>query len=511
MRTLAGALIVAAGCASAPIRPADQLRLADADAKVLEGCYDCLLEARDTFRQLATARARPLVVSRLFEVQVLIGLRERELAMDASHSFTEAEALLPELPPAAEGALVLELARIIPPDPAGVTRASVRDGEPGLRAWARGLAPLRERLALATLSAPFRDYVDRGVACAAASVGVRQGDSPAAETTAPALLKYRYSLCPAFRPDPLGEVGSAVPRFVEALLYRSRRPTITFTANFMREQREWITAAYQRFPKSPSATYALGALHQVAGDCRSALRLYDETLALVPAHETAALQRVVCLGVIGEYEAAIAGATAIIDAQYFNRAEAYYWRSWGHYRLKHLTEARADIDRALALELTARSFALGGFIKHDQKEYDEAEHNLKAALDMDRTVCLARWYLGLVAFARENWQEVGEAFGRSAACYRTAADESTARLAAVEAGDLDPDFKAAQIAGLQTAIREDRTQEQASYLNAANGFVQSKQLPRAAEMLALVPDDSPHAPAARELRTYIAAVNTSGQ
>jgi hypothetical protein len=54
---------------------------------------------------------------------------------------------------------------------------------------------------------------------------------------------------------------------------------------------------------------------------------------------------------------------------------------------------------------------------------------------------------------------------RSAACYNTAADESTARLAAIDAGDLEPDFKAAQIAGLHKAIRGARLR---TYIAAVN-------------------------------------------
>ena len=48
------ALIVAVGgvrCASAPIKPADLQALARADALVLDGCYDCLLEARGIYGQ----------------------------------------------------------------------------------------------------------------------------------------------------------------------------------------------------------------------------------------------------------------------------------------------------------------------------------------------------------------------------------------------------------------------------------------------------------------------------
>ena len=37
-------LVVSVGCASAPINKLDVAALAQADARIREGCYDCLLE-----------------------------------------------------------------------------------------------------------------------------------------------------------------------------------------------------------------------------------------------------------------------------------------------------------------------------------------------------------------------------------------------------------------------------------------------------------------------------------
>ena len=62
---LAG-LVVSLGCASAPLKPPDLAELDKADALVLQGCYDCLIEARDIYARVGVARARPFVVSRIF-------------------------------------------------------------------------------------------------------------------------------------------------------------------------------------------------------------------------------------------------------------------------------------------------------------------------------------------------------------------------------------------------------------------------------------------------------------
>ena len=43
--------LLSLGCASAQIRKANELALARADARVLEGCYECLRDARDVLQR----------------------------------------------------------------------------------------------------------------------------------------------------------------------------------------------------------------------------------------------------------------------------------------------------------------------------------------------------------------------------------------------------------------------------------------------------------------------------
>jgi hypothetical protein len=54
---------------------------------VLEGCYDCLLDTRGIYARLAQSNDRKTAasaVARLFETDVLLALREKELALDSS-------------------------------------------------------------------------------------------------------------------------------------------------------------------------------------------------------------------------------------------------------------------------------------------------------------------------------------------------------------------------------------------------------------------------------------------
>src|ERR1700689_3147956 len=129
---LAGTLFAAA-CASAPPRlPAPDPAIAAAaeaaalrqrliaanavaDARVLAGCYQCLSEARGTYENAAAvADLRPTVVQRLFEVNLLLALREKELAMDSGESIRRARAIAVELPHDAAADAALATVEAIP-------------------------------------------------------------------------------------------------------------------------------------------------------------------------------------------------------------------------------------------------------------------------------------------------------------------------------------------------------------------------------------------------------------
>jgi len=502
------AMLVLVGCASTPVRPADVPRLADADAHVLNGCYTCLLDARDAYAALAATRARPAVVMRLFETELLLGLREAEFAVSPVEAFRRAEALLPDLPAGADGAFLLELARAIPPDRQGTPRVNVRQASRERQEFAAStLGTVFTRLDASTAALAFRNYLSASVACLAQAVGIRTtGPAPTIPADVPPLVRYRLATCPNTRTEPLEQVAVDVPAFAEAAFFRARIPAPSMTVARVAEQRLALAAAGDLFPASPSVLYGVGAFHQTLGDCRMAVDRYDALLAIEPDHEDGALQRVVCLGYLARHEDAIAASTRLIDERFDNMGEAYYWRAWNHHKREQLTLARADIDRAMSLHIDSRVLSLSGIIKYEQREFDGAARDLLGAINMDSAQCIARWYLGLVAFEREDWPGTGNQFEASAGCYRVSADRSEQDLATMRDADLDPAFKASQMAGFDAVIAEDRSQEQASYLNAANGYIRAAFADNARLMLARITADSAQASAASELSRYLDAI-----
>src|SRR5579864_9623602 len=163
---LAVAIAGAAGaCASAPLKKADLAALAIADARELDGCYDCLTEARDTYARIGVGRARPLVVTRLFEIELLLALRAKELAMDPAASFQQAQALAPELAPTVFAARYLDDVADVLPDDLGTPAA---DRSAAIRAHASRLADVSgevEWLAAGPLREPVGQYLALALDC----------------------------------------------------------------------------------------------------------------------------------------------------------------------------------------------------------------------------------------------------------------------------------------------------------------------------------------------------------
>src|SRR5262245_34862344 len=90
----AACALVTAACASGRIKRENAMALAAADGRVLEGCYDCLIQARDGYERLASAKyvKRDTVALRLFEANLLLVLREKELQLDWAASIERAKA-----------------------------------------------------------------------------------------------------------------------------------------------------------------------------------------------------------------------------------------------------------------------------------------------------------------------------------------------------------------------------------------------------------------------------------
>ncbi len=505
-------LLVSVACGSAPIKKADAIALAEADGQVLQGCYDCLRDARVTYARVAVGKARPLVIARLFETDLLITLREKELALDSSAAFREAEALAKELPLTIEAARYLADVDAVAGDDLGWAHQEMRAFYSAHVAFSPKAEAEIQWLKTPGLAEPVRDYLAIAINCGYPSrprPGQPPGrfQPPVVPANAPPLIAYRVGICRDVQSAVLAKVREDVPRFVETGYFLSRPALVTVKSTGGGNARAWLDEAYKRFPTSPAVTYLTGNFNQLIGDCRSALKFYDETVAIEPGHENAWLGRVMCLTYVKRNDEAIGAAThMIVDLKTDNIDQAYYWRAWNYYLRQDLTTARADIESAKRIGSSTEILTLAGMIEHDQNDLDPAEKDLNAAVIMSggSKNCTAMWYLGSLYIKRERWLDSGGKFEDALHCYEAAVKDDQDGLDAMKnRADVDEAFKAAQIAGFEAALKEDTPHVYAAAFNAANQYAHGGNLDKARPLLELAARDETLATPVAQLRKII--------
>ena len=515
-----GLLLVSAGCASTPIRKADAEAILEADRRVLAGCYDCLNDARETYSALAVGKARPFLINKLFEVQVLIAIREQELSLDATAAFAQARALARELPtakaagkappPIIDGERVLALAQALPPDSYGWAAVEYGAFRAKASAYARGIDAELAWLASSPVSPAVQQYLVMAAQCDFPNrAGLTEKprpltSKPALPAGAPPLVVYRHSTCSGVQLAPLRALRADVPRFVETAYHLGRAAVseIQRTGD-VGKAREPVTEFYERFPRSSSATYLRATFNQHLGDCREALRYYDETIALRPIHEQALLGRTMCLTFLKRTDEAIQAATRMIDLNAPNRSEAYYWRAWNHRFVSRLAEARADIDNAKRLHVNDSILTLAGMIEHDQDDLEAAKVDLGAALQLANgdDNCEAAWYLGLVHMKQSTWIDAATRFEGTMNCYHRRQLITAGQRRDMERREnVDAEFKARQLANFDAVIKESASQRFAGAYNAAHFYARGGKLDKAKSLLEVASEDPALATRIAELR-----------
>ena len=512
MRALERFLWVLVGCvlsgcapARAPVAVPDTA-IEDADARVRQGCYDCLIDARDRYRSLLKGRSWPTVVRRLFEVELLVAMRERELGLDPAASTLAAAERARELPAAIPADRYLTAVASLP---------HVRHGWPRseLAAFRQstGMSPAKGReeaewVRQGPLTGLFAEYLALSLECAHDPRPT--SPSPPQDETRPPILQYRMATCGAAHRPTLIAVRAEVPEFVETSLFLGQIAVATISEGGAGDPHALVTETLQRLPESPAATYLGASLQQAVTDWNRAIELYDRTLALKPLHEEAWAGRTISLTELGRHEEAIDAATRMIGLKLDNTDQALYWRAWNRHALGDLTDARIDIDDARRRRRSEEILTLAGIIEHDQSDLDEAARDLGDARRMGQgRNCRAEWYLGSVFVKQRRWKEAGPTFETAMTCYAldVKARENSIRALEAKPG-IDPIFKRSRIGRLQSEIQIQRRQQLAAAFNAANGYALSGDLEKATPFIDVASADPDLRDEIDELRRHMAAV-----
>ena len=512
--------LASAACASARIRKENALALAAADAKVLEGCYDCLQDARRTFERLAAgkkSKSSPAVVARLFETDILIALREKELGMDSRGAMERARVLAPRVPTTFEPGRVLALADHALPDgnayPLEATAALLRSNKPFVDKLDTELAWIEQ----SPLTPAVLKYIALAVDCSYPDRYTERGDTTnplerrrEVPINAPPLLAYRAANCA--KADTLGlkRVLAAVPQLSEAA-YALGNVVVWFSGETGGEDaRKYYASAHARFPRAAGVTFMSGWLDLNVGDCREAIRYFDETIAMQPEHDRAILQKAICQSTLHEDSAAIATATRFIALETPDIAQGYYWRAIGRLRRRELEMARSDIELAKAHSRAADILTVAGIIEFEQADFMVAETDLRGARAAPKgdENCNAGFYLGSVLMKREAWEEAAASYDSAMVCYDDKANLIAAKIEEVRRSTRgSEEFRAKRIASLESDLADRRKRNQTSAFNAASMNVRLGNFSRAAELLTVAAQSPDLADQVEKLREQLVQVS----
>ena len=501
---------VVAGCASrARVLPPPDLSagLAEADAQLHAGCFDCLRDSLAKYQALrvvtgALAAATQRATVGAFRAAALLALRQRELGMVNDGYLSTArqiraswscEAVLD----CASSDRILEAIELMPTGAPGESaRPPATDLDFSFRQrTSRSRQEWSAAFRAEAAQDPLAAYVWLGYACGPF------GDSRRDEALAAIgplrdlpLLRFKEALC-YLRQDGLQAVVAAEPRYRE-VSYLSGVAAVAGIK--LDEAAEAFGEAYAWHSQWPAVTLAMGNVQLTSEEFERALDFYDRTLQLEPLVIDAMLGRVRALTYLGRYEHAVTASDQLLAGRWY-LGEARYWRALNEVSLGRLDEAWADVEEAAKLLVNAEVPKLAGIIAYRRKELDVARAKFDLSRGRNQSDCETGFYLGVVLAEQRNWVRTADVFIATASCLRTAAVEAAQEIERIRMSDAPPERRQRQIARRERQIAEGERMTATSAFNTAVAYYNLSRGEDARPFAETVRDDPQFGDRARDL------------
>jgi tetratricopeptide (TPR) repeat protein len=495
-------------CSTAPAKPAIATaaaaaqRLADADALLRAGCFDCLLDA---YRIYDGARAIPAVstaaTTGAARAALLLAIRERELGTEDSGYLIQANALASGVPAAQQSVgPLLEIADALPSRVTGGGRQVTDDRE--LNRMQQGY---RNRDAwLTRLRSIANDDGTTAYVWMAFNCAYGTSTPPSIEewlAAVPAwretpLLAFKRATCGTFDGAALEQLLSREPRFVEVNYFLGLRAMFSGRLD---EADERLRRAYAWRARWPAVTNALGSLSLTAEEFQQAIEFFDRTLAVAPEHPEGLLGKIRSLTYLQRHDEAIATVDRLLALEHWYVGDARYWRALNEAQLGRNEEAWTDIEAAARLLVNAEVPKLAGLIAYRLHHLDVAQAKFEESHGRDRLDCETTFYLGTVLSDERLWSKSATALVDAAACLEAAQTHLTEEIATIRASSDPPERKDKQIARRERQIADARRMLATSWFNTAVAYFNLEQPSDARAFAEKVEADEQFGARAREL------------
>jgi tetratricopeptide (TPR) repeat protein len=484
---------------------AGRVTLAQADANLRAGCFDCLVEA---LKQYESVRAVPVLAEQAttgaVRTAALLALRERELGTTDSGYLEKARELASVPAPVASGfsrtSIQQEVAPLFDvienyPWRAGAGRSRRPDSP--LNVFVnreRRIEELRATAARDELSA----YVSIAYACesgAARTMGNPEMRLAVGMWADVPLLKFRLAICATSGPSALDEAVGGEPRFKEAAFFKGLNAT---SARKLDEADARYREAYAWRRTWPAATLALANVAMTGEEFQVAREFYDETLALAPQFPEALLGKLRALTYLSRHEDAMAVADELIAISRYP-GDAHYWKSYNELSLERYDAAWLDIEAADRSLINSDVPKLAGIIAINRHEIEVARQRLEISRQRNPNDCQTLYYLHLVLADQRRWPETVSGAVGAAGCIDSAEAGLRAQIEQIRMSDAPEARKARQIASREQQIASGIRMRATCWFNAAVGSFNTRRIDEARMFAAKLDGDAQYGDRARDL------------
>jgi len=491
---LAGAMALSAACAPgtrAPLAagppPIDwTIRLAEADALFAAGHYTALRDARRIYGEaLGQAVGRAGVAEKYVRASIALELRRKDLGILAAGSPVDLASLAAAEPALSRYAPWLELVEGLPnkiKGSPGSEGTALRTLDAHLD-WVSARAPAIEadlesaattddlaaalRLALRTdFFYKFQDKLD-----AKTVMGMHPGSR---------LVAFQAAVSPAFDLEPLESLLAADPGFSEVRYYAGEAALMG--GKLLSAERGYL-AVHEKIPESLSVLISLAKVAFQMEETEACLEWNEKALALLPTYRDALLGKGICLGGLGRTEEALAVFDRLLELGTYYMGEGHYWRAWNLNDLGRFEEARKAVESAkVFLVDVVDVHTLSGIIAYRQGRLEEAEKDLRHALNLHSSESDAAYYLGRLYADRKDWLNSGIYFAGAAMSYGDKEIGLEDKIKEIEASEMTAERKARLVVRKRAQILSIQATKATCQYNGAAGYHNAGSFERALEL-----------------------------
>jgi tetratricopeptide (TPR) repeat protein len=478
-------------------------RIAEADLLYAKGDYTSLKEARRVYEEALTVpEERAAVAEKLVRAAIALELREKELGILAVKPAQGLAGLIAAEPSLSPYASWLELLAGLPNKVKGnpgfdrvggrtleaqldwvSARIPDLDGELGERASADDLAATLRLALRAAFFYKFQEKLGPKMAMEA---------HPGSRLTA-----FQAAVSPSLEIDRIETLLAEDPAFSEAHYYLGE--VALLGGKVLTAERQYL-AVYEKIPESLSVLISLAKVSFQMEEIESCLEYNQKALTLLPTYRDALLGKGLCLGYLGQNEEAVSVLARLLELGAYYLGEAHYWTAWNFNELERLEEARRAIEAAKVFLVGVSDVAaLSGIIAYRQGRLDDAEKDLRQALNLEPSDSDAAYYLGRLYADRKDWLNSGIYFAGAALSLEEKERGMEKKIEEIEASDMPTERKNRLVIKKRVQILSTQATKATCQYNGAAGYHNAGSFDRALDLARLAAAHPAFAEKAAEL------------